>query len=356
MKEILPGAVSGTIDPPAERAGVYDRPSARFDWEGQLEVRASAASGCRRALWYAATGHAPAPPSDEALTVMETGRALEPVVLHAMQRAGWEVTPADAAHPETVILQLTPVVKVTGHPDATGQAPLFGEEAVIEVKTRGPAAFKRWQALGAERSHPDSVAQAALYTQGLFGEARDAVLAVLDTGARAWDTEVIPADRVEHALERTREWLAPLGAHYATHGADPEVLPERDFEAGSWRCRSCPFLATCRPGDVEEGANATPESDEPEVSDGEARTAVASYVAARETLREPEQAKRQALDTLKAWMRRQGSGKAELANHTVSLVRSTRYAVDHKKLNALLDPEARAEIVTEQTSTSVRIN
>ena len=37
-------------------------------------------------------------------------------------------------------------------------------------------------------------------------------------------------------------------------------------------------------------------------------------------------------------------------------MRSTRYAVDHKKLNALLDPEARAEIVTEQTSKSVRIN
>ena len=344
-----------SADAPAERAGVYDRPSARFDWEGQLEVRASAASGCRRALWYAATGHEPAPPDDAALTVMETGRALEPVVLRAMERAGWEVTPADAAHPGTVILQLTPTVKVTGHPDATGRMPLFGEEAVIEVKTRGPAAYKRWQMLGAERSHPDSVAQAALYTYGLFGEARDALLAVMDTGARAWDMEVIPAERVERALERTREWLAPLGAHYATHGADPEVLPERDFEAGSWRCQSCPFLATCLPGDAEEVAEAL-DGEEPAVSDEEAGTAVTAYVAAREALREPEQAKRQALDTLKAWMRRQGSAKADLGNHTVSLVRSTRYAVDHRRLNALLDPEARAEIVTEQTSESVRVS
>ncbi len=355
MKETLPGVSSGTVDPPVDRAGVYDRPSARFDWEGQLEVRASAATGCRRALWYAATGHEPAPPSNEALTVMETGSALEPVVLGAMQRAGWEVAPADSQHPQTVILQLTPTVKVTGHPDATGQAPLFGGEAVIEVKTRGPSAFKRWQALGAERSHPDAVAQAALYTYGLYGEARDAVLAVMDTGARAWDTEVIPAERVEGALERTREWLAPLGAHYARNGADPEVLPERDFEAGSWRCRSCPFLATCLPGNAEEATEAA-ESEEPEVSDEEAREAVAAYVAARAVLREPEQAKRQALDTLKAWMRQRGSAKADLGSHTVSLVRSTRYAVDHKKLSALLDPEARAEIVTEQTSESVRIN
>ncbi len=344
-----------TAAAPADRAGDYDRPAARFDWEGQIEVRASAAMSCRRALWYAATGHEPQPPGDEALTVMETGRALEPVVLHAMQRAGWEITPADAGRPTKVVLQLTPTVKVTGHPDATGRMPLFGEEAVIEVKTRGPSAFKRWQALGAERSHPDSVAQAALYTYGLFGEARDAVLAVMDTAERTWDTEVIPAERVERALERTREWLAPLGAHHATHGADPEALPDRDFKAGSWRCRSCPFLATCPPGDAEEGAEA-PESEEPGVSDGEAREAVAAYVAAREALREPEGAKRQALDTLKAWMRHRDSAKADLGNHTVSLVRSTRYAVDHKRLNALLGPEERAEIVTEQVSESVRIN
>ena len=344
-----------TADAPADRVGAYDRPAAHFDWEGQLEVRVSAAMNCRRALWYAATGHEPAPPDDSALTVMETGRALEPVVLNAMQRAGWEVTPAAAGRPTKVVLQLTPTVKVTGHPDATGHMPLFGEEAVIEVKTRGPSAFKRWQVLGAERSHPDSVAQAALYTYGLFGEARDAVVATMDTGDRTWDTEVIPAERIERALERTREWLASLGSHYATHGADPEALPERDFEAGSWRCQSCPFLATCLPGDAGEAAE-EPEAGEPEVSDEEARDAVAAYLAAREALREPEGAKRLALDTLKTWMRHQPSAKTELGNHTVSLVRSTRYAVDHKRLNALLDVETRKEIVTEQTSQSVRIS
>ncbi len=343
------------VNGPAPNAGAHDRPNARFDWEGHLEVRASAALSCRRALWYAATGHEPVPPDDAALTVLETGRALEPVVLHAMQRAGWEVTPADANSPTGVVLQLTPIVKVTGHPDATGTPPLFGEESVIEVKTRGPAAFKRWQTLGAERSHPDSVAQAALYTYGLFGEARDAVIAVMDTGDRAWDHEVIPAERVERALERTRDWLTPLGVHHATHGADPEALPDRDFEAGSWRCNSCPFLATCLPGDAEEDAQA-PQTEEPEVSDEEARAAVTAYVAAREALREPEGAKREALDTLKAWMRQRGSAKAEIAGHTVSLVRSTRYAVDHKRLNALLDAETRKEIVTEQISESVRIN
>ena len=351
MKETIPGAISGTTDPPGKRADTYDRPSARFDGQGHIDVRASAAGNCRRALWYTATGHEPAPPRDEALTVMESGRALEPVVLRAMERAGWEVAPADSNHPAAVTVPLTPEVTVTGHPDATGTPPLFGEEAVIEVKTRGPAAFKRWQTLGAERSHPDAVAQAALYTYGRFGEPRDAVIAVLDTGDRAWDSETVPAERVEEALERTRAWLAPLGDHYATHGPDPESLPERDFEAGSWRCSSCPFLATCQPQADEESA----EDPTPEVSDEEAREAVTAYVASREALREPEQAKRQALDTLKAWMRGKGSAKAELKGHTVSLVRSTRYAVDHKRLNAVLDAETRKEIVAEQTSESVRI-
>ncbi len=355
MKDTIPGAISGATDPPGTRADAYDRPSARFDGQGHIDVRASAAGNCRRALWYAATGHEPAPPGDEALTVMETGRALEPVVLRAMERAGWEVTPANADRPEAVTVPLTPAVTVTGHPDATGTPPLFGDEAVIEVKTRGPSAFKRWQTLGAERSHPDAVAQAALYTYGRFGEARDAVIAVLDTGDRAWDSETVPAERVEEALERTRAWLAPLGDHYAAHGPDPETLPERDFEAGSWRCSSCPFLATCKPQGGEQAEEETTEDEAPEVSDEEAREAVTAYVAAREGLREPEQAKRQALDTLKAWMRAKGSAKAEVKGHTVSLVRSKRYAVDHKRLNALLDAETRKEIVTEQISESIRI-
>ena len=78
-----------------DRAEVFSRPAARFDEDGQLEIRASSALGCRRALWYAATGYEPAnPPSEDSLTAMEAGNALEPVVLRAMERAGWQVSPA----------------------------------------------------------------------------------------------------------------------------------------------------------------------------------------------------------------------------------------------------------------------
>ena len=155
MKETLAGASSGTIDPPVERAGVYDRPSARFDWEGQLEVRASAAS--RLPARPLVRRHGPRARTAERRGVDRHGDGTRPgagcAARHAAGGLGGHSRRREA-HPTGIVLQLTPVVKVTGHPDATGRMPLFGGEAVIEVKTRGPSAFKRWQALGAERSHP----------------------------------------------------------------------------------------------------------------------------------------------------------------------------------------------------------
>ncbi len=337
-----------------EQDQAYSRPAARIDDGGGLEVRASAAMGCRRALWYAATGHAPTnEPTDESVTVMESGKALEPVVLAAMIRAGWEISPSDPASPEKISVRLAPNLTVAGHPDASGRIPVFGgDELVVEVKTRGPAAFKRWQAMGAEISHPDSVAQAAVYTYGLFNEPRPAVIATMDTGTRQWDFEVIPASRVTTALEKVRAWLSPLVQHLAASGADPDALPDPDFTAESWRCKGCPFLLACQPGDAEEE---TPEIDERKVSTEEARLAVASYTTAQEAAREPERTKREALNTLKAWMRGRGNGKESIGGRTVSLVRTTRFSVNHRRLSALLDPETRAEVVSENISEHVRV-
>ncbi len=338
-----------------DKADAYSRPNARFDADGQLEIRASASGNCRRALWYTATGHRPSTtPTEDSLTMLEAGNALEPVVLRAMERAGWEIAPADPHDPRAVAVQLAPNLNVTGHPDATGVMPLFGGEAVIEVKTRGPGAFKHWQTLGAERSHPDSVAQAAVYTYGTFGEARDAVIATMDTASRAWDYEVIPADRVERAMEAARSRLGELAEHHALHGEDPHVLPERDFSVGSWRCSGCPFLNTCLPG--RELAEEATENEEEEVSLEDARDAVAAYAEAQDAMKEPEKAKRRALDTLKAWMRQRGTEKEAIEGRTVSLVQSKRYSVDYRKLNALLEPETRAEIVTEHDSEYVRVS
>ena len=364
-------------NPPRNGNGVYSRPSAYFDGAGTLVVRASAAAGCRRALWYTATEREPTNPlTDEALTVMEAGNALEPVVLRAMERAGWDVIATDPQDPRLVSVQLGPNLKVVGHPDATAVLPypergrehaFVGDEVIVEVKTRGPSDYRRWQVLGAERSHPESVAQAALYTYGSYGQARDGVIATMDTGSREWDVEVIPADRVEVALERVRSWLGELADHYELNGPDPDALPERDFPADDWHCRSCPFLDTCLPGnavsasEVEKASGLT-EAGEPEsrVTRQEAQAALAAYEAAQESTREPDRARREALDILKTWMRQQGLTKTPIEGRakerTVSLVHSRRYSVDYRKLNEALDPETREEIVTEHDSEYVRVS
>ena len=367
----------------------FSRPAARFydggdpalDTVQALEVRASAALGCRRYLWYAATGYVPTnPPTEKSLMAMEAGNALEPVVMGAMERAGWRVNPADPKNPQTVTVRLGSGLLVTGHPDGTVRLPVlggqagpddgkvqmflfdeggkesasYGEEKVVEVKTRGPEAFKRWHTLGAERSHPAAAAQAAVYTLGQFGEMRNAVIACMDTGNRTWDHEVIPADRLERALQDANRWLEPLTDHHALHGPDPDSLPDRDFLEGSWQCRFCPFLDVCQPGEEEMGENRE-EPEEKEVSDEEAQEAVAVYTKAQQTMKAPEKVKRAALKTLKAWMRRKGDAKATIAGRTVSLVQSRRYAINYTRLNSLLDPEVRAEIVTERESEYVRV-
>ena len=357
-----------------DRAEVFSRPAAQINENGELVVRASAALGCRRALWYAATGYAPTnPPSDDSLTAMEAGNALESVVVRAMERAGWKVDAPDPQDPRQVTVRVSPNMLVTGHPDGTArlplsedevpqmflfddgpQAPAYGDAMVVEIKTRGPEAFRRWRTLGAERSHPASVAQAAFYSLGEFGELKDALIATMDTGNRTWDWERIPADRLEKSLQDACAWLGELAAHHVQHGTDPDALPDRDFSANSWQCRSCPFLDICLPGAAE--VDAEEETEEKEVTDQEAQDAVAAYTEAQEAMREPEKAKRAALDALKAWMRRKGDAKVTVDGRTVSLVQSTRYSTNYRRLNELLDPETRAEVVTESESEYVRVS
>ncbi len=346
-----------TIDNPTD---VYSRPNARIDGDGALEIRASAVGNCRRALWYEATGHQVTNPrGDDSLTMLEAGNALEPVVLSAMQRAGWEITPTDRDNPRRVSLRLGPTLLVSGHVDAAGVAPIFGgDPSIVEVKTRGPEAYKKWRTLGAERSHPESVWQAAFYTYGTFDQARDVVIATLNTGDRTWDYEVIPAVRVERAFDQACARLGELAAHHVINGPDPEVLPDRDFTAEDWQCQRCPFLNACLPGNAE--------TEEPEdethgpVSDEEARAALLEYENSQEMLKAIEEDKQWALGMLRAWLRQRGEDKAKLPGgkktRTVGMVKNTRYNVDHKRLNALLDPETRATIVTENVSRYLRVS
>ena len=62
------------------------------------------------------------------------------------------------------------------------------------------------------------------------------------------------------------------------------------------------------------------------MTEEEARAAVTAYAEAQEAMRDPERAKRAALETLKAWMRGRSNGKESIGGRTVSLVRTTRFS------------------------------
>ena len=247
------------------------------------------------------------PPEPESLTLLEAGNALEPVVVRAMRRAGWRVTPADRDEPQSVSVEAAPradrdrpsrrhrlpaAQRAARRPPSNSSCsaakprPDETEDLVIEVKTRGPEAFKRWRTLGAERSHPESVAQAACYSLGLYGECRDVVIATLDTGARQWDYEVIPAARAERAWRNASGRLEALAEHHALSGPDPEALPNRDFTASDWQCQRCPYLNLCQPGEaaLRQRPTPTPEPAEP-VSDEAAQEALREYEQVQARLR-----------------------------------------------------------------------
>ena len=241
-----------------DRTGVFSRPAARFDAGGNLEVRASAALGCRRVPLVRGDGTCTPTrsPSEESLhgdggrqriragggagdgadrlesrprrppgPAAGDGEGRSQPAGHGAPRRHGAAAPAGRARRPASRGSCSTTSPV---------APAYGDPMVVEIKTRGPEAFRRWRTLGAERSHPASVAQAAFYTLGAFGDIRAAVIATMDTGSRTWDHEIISAVRLDRALLDACAWLGEVASHHSLHGPDPEVLPERDFSAGSW--------------------------------------------------------------------------------------------------------------------------
>ena len=343
---------------------VYDRPDAEASG-GAVSVRASAMGGCRRALWYWASSEPRGARgrSERSQMALDTGTALEPVVVAAMRRAGWEVEHHTGDDPVSVRVRLAPGLDIVGHPDAVGSGPGVPGPAVIEVKARGPDAYRRWSALGAERSHPASVLQVAVYTVGLLGGERDAVIATMNTGERVWEHEVISARRVSRALSVAASRLSALPGAVASGSPPP-----RDYHASDWRCVECPFLARCRPEALAIG-------DDPVITDsrGEARggrrpappspqtvrAATVEYLRARDAVSREGEARDSARAVLAAHLSASGVD-SELVpvdgGVRVSRSRRVSYSVRWAELRASLSPEERERVVVESRSEFIRVS
>ena len=333
----------------------HQRPRARYDEQNRIIVQASAALDCRRALWYELTGHERTDKPDPSRTItVRMSVALRDVLIDAMGEKGFSVSRLIPGNFIQTPVNLTPGIMVVGRPTAIVTAdPAYDGDpdqrpVALALKTRGDNGYKRWQHLGAERSHPETVVQAAIYSMGLFKDERDVIITTLNTAEREWDTERVPAERVASLLGEAEEHLAELAAHNARNAASPQNLPERDFDLADYQCRSCPFLTACDPPNP--GADEDEDEDPEMITDSEAEMALDQYTESKELADRYEAEKKAASALLLAWMNQNGEQKTRLGGRTISVLSPKRYSYNSKLLNELLDPETREMIVKESNT------
>ena len=335
-----------------------NRPSAH--WDGHtLTVRASAQADCRRALWYAATGHEPTNPPDEVAQVrMDAGNALESVVIRAMRRAGWQTTNyAEARRNVDVRVELAPGLVIEGTPDARGIAPdaketgYFGHplHSLVEVKTYGHSRYRHWQSMRTEGMNPSAMMQAGIYRQGLrvLGEIdTDApvVFANLDTDTREWDYEIVTASRMAEWTQLAYTRLTELRNDLLA-----DRLPEPEYNPGDWQCRSCPFLTVC--GNVE------PEPAGPARTAAEFADAVRGFQIA--DVNGDEKGKKAERQSMAAYLVESELPRLTVEQdgmaHTVSLRTTPKTDVDLPLLATLLSREDYARVVSYKESHTVAV-
>ena len=186
------------------------------------------------------------------------------------------------------------------------------------------------------------------------------VIATLDTGSRRWNYEVIPEGRVERAWERACRRLDALDHYEAlapTRTRCPNATSQRPIGSAAAAPTSTPANPAVRLSPKRTSRKWKLRTPSPTTT---RKRRCVEYEQVQRQLKSLDTDKRSALKTLQHWLQRKGEPKARLEGRektcTVGMVTSRRYAVDHKRLNALLESDVRAEIVTEQTSEYLRVS
>lgn len=339
----------------------YDRPDAVATADGQLEIRASAARSCRRALWYSiCEAEKTNPPQRKDTARMEAGKMLEPILVHLMVSEGWTIRHNTQVNPETCRIRLMPGVIVTGTYDAMGkppESPATARESVIEVKTRGQSQYTNWSLRGARLATPEAVAQGAIYVCHMDPDG-ELIIATMNRETMEWDTETIPNRSVRQALMDTVAWLAPLQQHYQTTELTAELAPERDFTMKNYQCQNCPYQKTCYQDQEEE---LLPEDENVHlISIEDATQALLDYEDAAKAENKSKEKKADSMAVIAAWYTQNGEGKLRLRGHekerTVSRISYPDYKVSHKAIRELLTDEQKEEHITEGQVNYVRVS
>ena len=315
-----------------------------------VELRISGVWECMRRLSYEAKE---IEPTDEIPVrnrrMMEMGKYLEPMVKEFMREDGWEFVSED-----TIVEIPHGRIILTGHPDGVVSHPLLtsGKAAIVEIKTResGLAQFA-WD-FGVERSHPETVAQAAMYSMGLFDEAGDVFVATMSRDDGEMRVERIPAERVQIAYKNTMKRVAEIGKM-----AVRDEVPEPEFEQGNAKCMSCPFRTKC--GNAEVPA----QPGEGGLTDEEIELELKKWAEANKSAVKSSspasKSKKAASDTLKAHMIAAGDYERDMVlggvTYRMKLSESPGKEIDLEALNELVAPEIREQIVVEKLNRSFRV-
>ncbi len=327
-----------------------DRPDIIVEFIMNMKMRMSAIGVCQRRLGYVA---AKTPESDEIPSrhraLMEMGKLLEPVVKQMMRQDGWVITEEEAVELAQGSLALT------GHPDGIARHPELsgGKIAVLEIKTRSSDAARYAWDLGVERSHPETVWQAALYSYALFGKAEDVIIATMDRDSAEYRTERIPAERVERAYLTAMKRMNDMGRMLKT-----QTLAPPEYPAGHWKCQSCPFRSRCGnhiAPDAENGDGAlTGEDLVQQVS-----VWAEANASAAKTSSPASKAKKAASDTIKAHMIATHNHEDEVAidgqTYILKLSETQGVAINMEAFNELVAPDIREQVVEPTLRRSMRI-
>ena len=346
--------------------------------ENRVIIRASSASNCRRQLAYYAHGYTVTnPPNNIAINRMLAGTYLEAVAVDWLRRTGWIAVRSftdDYPRPPRLRIELTDNIVVTGTPDAHGLHPMLTDSqlTVLEIKTRGNAAWAQMEKLGTLGAFPSAIAQLAFYRRGLLTYQAKHGLDIIHPDSTGMlvsmntDTKDVRLFRasdlnLENTLTDLTANLTPL-VSLLLQSDDPEQLPAKDYRADSWQCKSCPFFNTCqqqKPDDSED----SDDPDTPKVSRLQALNALHTYEEAASNVVDnkiAEAEKKTARETLLQYVKGEQQENVELIGRSglsknIKITKRETTQVDLEALGQLLSTEQYNEIVKLKVTEGVSV-
>lgn len=141
-----------------ERPPVYQDPASGGLWV----FRASSADLCETALVAIMVGVKPTGMPQALQSRMDEGTRLEPVILEALERRGYQVEMQQGA----VELKVGSKALIRGHYDAIVTRLSDGKRFVTDAKKLGPTLWSAWKAKGVDGLLPTWKPQMAVYMEG----------------------------------------------------------------------------------------------------------------------------------------------------------------------------------------------